>query len=332
MRSTMSTAVILIAGSLALADGPGQAGGGARPGQPGQPGVPVQPGRPGFQPGQPPGPEQMREMMIKNMARNFGLRIPPVALKWGGMVIEPADAALLAQLDLPAGKGMVVTSVEAESPAATAGLKKHDLIVKLNEQAIPGDARELLKTIGDAMANTPVDLTVVRKAKEQTLKGVKLAQAELAGGPAMGLGGPGFPPPLPLPPPGVGAPVPAPVPVAPGAPGVIGIGIGVNAQGLDGRVAITRNNEKFDADYQKDKLHVTVRGKVENNQTKIDQITVDDGSKNEKYQKVEDVPPAHRTTVQRLLQMVNGNGGVVAPPPPPPPGARGVPPAPPDRR
>jgi membrane-associated protease RseP (regulator of RpoE activity) len=281
----------------------------------------------------------MREMMMKNMARNFGLRIPPVGLKWGGMVLEPADATLLAQLDLPAGKGMVVTSVEAESPAATAGLKKHDLIVKLNEQAIPGDARELLKSIGDAKADTPVDLTVVRKAKEQTLKGVKLAQAELSGGPMMGLGGPGFPPPappLPVPPPGVGAPFPAPVPVAPGAPGVIGIGIGVNAQALDGRVAITRNNEKFDADYQKDKLHVTVRGKIENNQTKIDQITVDDGSKNDKYQKVEDVPPAHRTTVQRLLQMVNGNGGVVAPPAPPaPPGARGVPPAPPappDRR
>jgi membrane-associated protease RseP (regulator of RpoE activity) len=344
-------------GAPGRAVGPGQPGqpglpgvpGVAQPGQPGLPGVPgiAQPGQPGvppaFQPGQPFDPQKMHEMMVQNMARNFGLRVPPVGLNWGGMMIEPADATLLEQLNLPAGKGMVVTNVEADSAAAQAGLKKHDLVVKVNAQTVPGDARELLKALGDAKADTPVDVVVVRKGKEQTLKDVKLPQAALAGGPRMpgvvgpGIGGPGFVPPGPLPPVPVQPPlvVPLPAPVVPGVPGVPNAPGNVNV--LDGRLSVTRNNDKFDGDYQKDKLHITINGKFENNQAKTEQITVDDGSETKKYQRVEEVPQAHRNVVNHLLHLIGGNRPIIfgpagAPPLPRPPGLPGggaAPPTPP---
>ncbi len=364
MRSMLfvALAAMLAATSPVLADGPpvGQGGKGVAGGRPGapaqagqagqpggagvaQPGI-VQPGRPGIGigvqpggvPGFPPGqPPDFREMMMKQMARNLGLRIPPVSVKWGGMVLEPADAALLDQLDLPAGKGMVITAVDADSAAAKAGLKKYDLVVKVNAQAVPGDARELIKTLGDTKADTPVELAVVRKGKEQTLKGVKLPEATLAGGPKLAGGGVGGPagPPFPRPP-VIGVPPQPPV----GAPPIVGqppfvpgggIGGGVRVDALDGKISINRNNDQFDCAYQKDKLQVTVRGKVANNQATAEQITVDDGKETKKYDKVQDVPQAQRTIINRLLQMVNGGGNFPRfPVPPALPGAGAAPPAP----
>jgi hypothetical protein len=308
---------------------PGAPGGGVRPG--------VAPGFPGFQPGQQPNFQAMQEMMIKNMAKNFGLRIPPYGVKWGGLTLEPADATLLDQLNLPAGKGMVITTVEAGSAAAQVGLKPHDLVVKINEQAVPGDARELLKTLGDMKADTPVELAVLRKGKEQTIKGAKLAEAALSGGPRMpGAGGGGFggaivplnpaPPAIPGQPPIPGRP---PVPVAPpgggfgvGGAGAGAVGPGAQVNGEGAKISVSSENGKFTGDYKKDKLHVTIAGTVDNNQLKLAQITVDDGTETKKYDSVQNVPAAQRPIVQRLLQMLRGNARFNIPGAPvPPPGA-----------
>jgi membrane-associated protease RseP (regulator of RpoE activity) len=339
MRSLIFAALasILVGGTAALIAAPatgqeGKGSAGSKPGQAGKPGAPAvgQPGQPGqaggaggagggvapgfapgFQPGQVPDPQKMQEMMIKNMARSFGLRIPPLGLKWGGMVLEPADATLLDQLNLPAGKGMVVTEVDPESAAGKAGIKKHDLIVKIDDHAVPADARELLKVVGKDKADAPVDVALLRNGKEQTIKGAKLDVAALTGGAKMpgfggaggigiGLGGPGVPPvpPIPLQPPGVGP--------IPGVPGAAGGGVRVDVF-EKGQVSVKRNDDKFDADYQKDTLHITVKGKVEKNRAVPEVITVTEGTETKKYPKVQDVPQAQRAIVQQMLQMVAGN-------------------------
>ena len=277
-----------------------------------QPGV--QPGLPGLQPGQPFDPQKMQEMMQQQMAKALGLKLPPPALKWGGMVLEPANEALLDQLGVPAGEGMVIASVEADSAAAEAGLKKHDLVIKVNQQAVPGDAKELLKALGDAKADTPMELVVLRKGKEQTLKAVKLPKAALATQSLPGFGGPLGPgiapvPLLPVPP-----LQPFPPPGGPGVgllPGFLGK---PNANFTGAKISINRNNNQFDGSYEKDKVHITIRGKVENNQAKADEITVDDGTETKKFKKLEEVPQAQRDTVSGLLQMVTGNTGGFGPP------------------
>jgi hypothetical protein len=319
---------------------PGQPGipGGGRGGFGGVPGIPGQPGGFGL-PGQPFDPQKMQDQMREQMAKVMGLRVPPAQVKWGGMVLEPADAALLDQLNLRSDQAMVVVSVEGESAAATAGLKKHDVVIKVNEQAVPGDARTLVKMLGETKADTPLELVIMRKGKEETIKGAKLAQAALAPPPGIGAPGAGFPPPIAVPPlpqlqpaPGVGAPG---APGFPGFPGVQGKG-GIQFDGA--KVSITRNNDQFEGEYKKDKLQITLRGKVEGNQARPDEITVDDGQNTKKYQKLDEVPAGQRETVSQMLQMVNGNfggfqpgfGAFPAPPGAVPPGA--VPPGAPDKK
>jgi hypothetical protein len=53
-----------------------------------------------------------------------------------GISIEPIDDALRAQLALPAGQGVIVTTVLGGSPADKAGVKKHDVVLQLADKPI----------------------------------------------------------------------------------------------------------------------------------------------------------------------------------------------------
>src|SRR5262245_15019342 len=46
----------------------------------------------------------------------------------------PADDALRAHLDLPENQGLRVENVVPDSPAAKAGLKRHDILLRANDQ------------------------------------------------------------------------------------------------------------------------------------------------------------------------------------------------------
>ena len=48
------------------------------------------------------------------------------------MTLAQADDALRSQLRLAQGEGLVVTEVVADSPAAKAGLKQHDVLTQLD--------------------------------------------------------------------------------------------------------------------------------------------------------------------------------------------------------
>src|SRR5712691_2856917 len=48
-----------------------------------------------------------------------------------GVSIDPVDDALRAQLELPAGHGVVVNDVSGGSPAEKSGVKKHDIVLEL---------------------------------------------------------------------------------------------------------------------------------------------------------------------------------------------------------
>src|SRR5687768_10962151 len=100
-------------------------------------------------PGVPPGvpgieieglDEQIQQFVQDELARAFGRRPGSGStLKWGGMALQKASPVLLDQLDLPADQGLVVARVEAGSQAAEAGLKTHDLLLKVDKQAVPND-------------------------------------------------------------------------------------------------------------------------------------------------------------------------------------------------
>jgi hypothetical protein len=101
-----------------------------------------------------------------------------------GVSTEPVNPQTAAQLPIAAGTGLVLTMVEEDSPAATAGLKQMDVLARLNDQMLV-NAEQLAVLI---RANKPGDslkMTYVRGGKESTVS-VTLGSRRL---PKLGPGG-----------------------------------------------------------------------------------------------------------------------------------------------
>ena len=95
---------------------------------------------------------------------------PKLAPKpWLGLQPEELSDELRAQLDLEDGVGLLVTDVREDSPALKAGLKKNDILLKIDGKPVKGE-ESLAKFIQTAKVGQEATLTILRKGKEQALK------------------------------------------------------------------------------------------------------------------------------------------------------------------
>lgn len=101
-----------------------------------------------------------------------------------GVQTEPLDFESADLLLLPHGTGLNVLGVPADSPAAAAGLKAGDVILKLNDQVLVNTA-QLAVLIRTRDAGEKVTLTVLRNGEELKL----IAELGKATVPALGPGG-----------------------------------------------------------------------------------------------------------------------------------------------
>ncbi|HNQ21700.1 MAG TPA: PDZ domain-containing protein [Phycisphaerae bacterium] len=97
---------------------------------------------------------------------------------WLGVWLGEIPEALAAQLDLE-GRGVLVLQVEDNSPAANAGIKAHDILVKIDDAPIAADVAALGQIIRKHKAGERVNIALLRGGKEQTL------EAELGKRPAV---------------------------------------------------------------------------------------------------------------------------------------------------
>ena len=112
---------------------------------------------------------QMGEPTVK--AAFLGVEAMPIE---GG----PAGDTLRAQLKLHEGVGLIVGEVVSRSPAAAAGLKVHDVLVKLDDQMLV-DYHQLAVVVRTAPEEgEEVTLTVMRDGKQESLK-AKLEERDL---------------------------------------------------------------------------------------------------------------------------------------------------------
>jgi len=95
-----------------------------------------------------------------------------VSRGWLGVKIQNIDRDLAGSLGLKEPKGAIISEVMSDGPAAEAGLKVEDAILKVDTQDIE-DSRDLARTIADLPAKSTVDVKVWRDKGEQTIK-VKL--------------------------------------------------------------------------------------------------------------------------------------------------------------
>ena len=84
-----------------------------------------------------------------------------------GVMLETMSAQLAEYFGVPGGTGLLVRSVEANSPAALAGMRAGDVVVQANAKAVASSA-DWTKAIRDSHGR-PLTVVVLRDKKEQTL-------------------------------------------------------------------------------------------------------------------------------------------------------------------
>ncbi len=87
---------------------------------------------------------------------------------WLGVVIQDLSEEMAKVMKLSVSKGVLVADVQAGSPADKAGIKRGDVIIKLNGQTMSTVAR-LRNEIASAGANVKAKLTLLRDGNEKTV-------------------------------------------------------------------------------------------------------------------------------------------------------------------
>lgn len=88
---------------------------------------------------------------------------------WLGVVVTEVSDDLRTQLDIPDGSGVRVRQAMKDSPAAKAGLRADDLIVKIDDQLI-FNIPQFQALMRSFKSGTEVTVTFYRKGKKQTAK------------------------------------------------------------------------------------------------------------------------------------------------------------------
>jgi hypothetical protein len=104
-------------------------------------------------------------------AQAFQLVQPePVKLSdyWLGLACNPPSNPLRAQLGLPEGEGLVVEEVLPDSPAAKAGIKQYDVVVKVDGKPT-GNLQTLIDAV-DAAKDKQVAIEILRAGKPIQIK------------------------------------------------------------------------------------------------------------------------------------------------------------------
>ena len=101
-------------------------------------------------------------------------KVPPVtkvmkSAPYLGVNIMDPDDNLAAYFNVKAGEGVLVTSVEKETPAAKAGFKSGDVIVQMADQAVRKSA-DIHEALAALIKGDSISITVIRQGKRETLK------------------------------------------------------------------------------------------------------------------------------------------------------------------
>lgn len=119
-------------------------------------------GRPGLDPEPPTPPAPPKKPAPPKPAPK------PAAKPWLGFQPEEVPDEIRAQLDLPEGVGLLVSEVVAGSPAEKAGLRRNDILVKIDGAEVKGE-KDLAGFMAKARPGQKAALMILRKGKSQAL-------------------------------------------------------------------------------------------------------------------------------------------------------------------
>jgi len=248
--------------------------------------------------------EQMHQLQpgaIPNMNGIFpdlqpGFAAPELRAKENrlGAALETPTPALIEQLDLPKDQGVVLNNLKADSPASKAGLKNNDILLEIGGKAVPSNVEDFAKVLNDIKPNTPVDATVMRKGKMETIKGISLPEAVTEEKPRSERN------------PGQAVPFPNLQPLIPAG----GLPAGVENSSLQ----ITRTPNSFTTRYSNGDGYIALSGKMQDGKAAVEEITISTGKETKKFKSVEEVPESARDQVNKLLRMTEKGSSRAAEP------------------
>jgi membrane-associated protease RseP (regulator of RpoE activity) len=91
------------------------------------------------------------------------VRSPQANDYWLGLACVPVDAALRAQTNLPEGEGLLVEDLAENAPAAKAGVKQYDILVKVDQKPL-GKVEDLVQAV-EASGGKKLSLELLRGGK-----------------------------------------------------------------------------------------------------------------------------------------------------------------------
>jgi hypothetical protein len=186
-----------------------------------------------------------------------------------GIRFSPPSNDLRDYLGLPKDQGLMIEEVDPGSPAAKAGLKIRDIILKLNDQPVPSDTNKASKLFTDVKDGASVDLTILRRGKEEVIKGVK--------------------------------------PAGPDVRWLRQTARQRLLDDLEKKgalVTILTDAGKFNAKYQEKQLLITIKGAVKSGKGAIQEVLIEVEGKEAYKGAAAGVPEAWRSRVQRLMQLI----------------------------
>ena len=98
-----------------------------------------------------------------------------------GVVMLPLDAATARQLGLPDDRGALIDAVFADSPAALAGLRRGDFIVKFDGREV-GGYRDLRKRVSEANVGQQAEVEILREGQTVKVPVTIVEQGQAAAG------------------------------------------------------------------------------------------------------------------------------------------------------
>ena len=125
------------------------------------------PGGSGFAPGAGAQGASGSSGFASHMGNSFMGPLLSLHSSYTGVMLDNLGPQLADYFGAKPGTGLLVKSVDANSPAATAGLKAGDVVVKVNAVAVTSP-NDWLKTMREHKGK-PVQVTVLRNKQEQTL-------------------------------------------------------------------------------------------------------------------------------------------------------------------
>ncbi len=190
-----------------------------------------------------------------------------------GIVVEPLDAALADQLNLPRDEGLVVTKVLPGLAAERVGLRPHDVLLAVDGKPVPATAREFAKLVQGLKTDLPLTVEVVRKGKQMALDGLTLPKARSARQGALKWK----------------------LPLTPSSA----------AGGEDVVTSVFHDKDRFTAFQQEGVLVVVVRGALVEGAPRAVEIHVVDGDAAARYEDAAAVPGPYRPRVLVLIGLAD---------------------------